>query len=115
MIQTIANTLGNAVHSGDAVSQLVRLAAHNVKLEGFGWSGKGHEDVQRVVTYARNLQLAQKEIWQAVSQLMNHETVKLVCETDEAVAAELYAHILRARACIELNNQAGLLAVPQIL
>ena len=95
---------GGVVQSGDAVSQLVQLALRNAKLGGFNLSGKGHEDVQRVVNYAKNQETAQRELWDLVSFIVKHPLIKAELATNESMQAEVAAHILRARACIDLKN-----------
>ena len=92
------------LNQGDAVSQLLQLAARKAKLEDFKWLGCGVEDVQQLVNYAKNQNMARNELWNTLLDILKHPQIKQLMEEDETFSGLISAHILRARACIDLQN-----------
>lgn len=101
---SFAGSTPPVVTTSDAVSQLVQLAAKNAKLTTQLWSGKGHEDIQRVVNYAKNQEMIRTELWQALGDILRHDAIKKLLTENEDLQATVAAHILRARGNIELKT-----------
>jgi hypothetical protein len=90
------------VGPGDAVSRLLQVVAKEVGVTDLRWLGKGHEDAKAILVRLHNSDLVRIHLWSALDELLRMPEWP---QLPESIQAATLAIILRARACIELQQK----------
>ncbi len=89
--------------TGDALSQMLQIAARVARLEDIRWSGCGSVDIENLLRFARHLQLANKELMHALARVADLPEIRKLCAENEEVAAQISMFILQGRAVMDIK------------
>lgn len=89
--------------TGDALSQMLQIAANMYKLENIRWTGTGSVDLENLLRYARHLQMGNKELMHALARVADLPEIRKLCAENEAVAAQISLFVLQGRAVMDIK------------